>query len=126
MTTTKVLILIAIAATLSACGDFEWFPKVVDTTPPTVSAFIAGKPIFNNGTTHVALPSSVTFTTTEPATIYYTTSGLEPTTASASVVTTANSAAGPSISVTDTILKFFGIDSLSNASAIQTGRIKTL
>lgn len=125
MTTTKVLILIAIAATLSACGDFEWFPKVVDTTPPTVSAFIAGKPIFNNGTTHVtAFPASVTFNTTEPATIYYTTSGLEPTTASASVVTTANTAAGPSI-IARTVLKFFGIDSLSNSSAIQTGTINS-
>lgn len=116
-----------IAATVSACGsNFEWFPKVSDTTGPTVTATVGGIAFANNSSTHVpSLPASVTFFTTEAATIYYTTNGDTPTTSSTAVVTSANTAAGPSISITNTILKFFGIDSLSNASAIQSGTIKS-
>lgn len=126
MKTTKVLTLIAMAATVAACGSFEWFPPVADTTPPTVSASISGNSIFNNRTTHVsALPATVTFfSANEPATIYYTTNGTAPTTSSSSVVIPSTTGvAGPSISVTNTILKFFGIDKSSNSSAIQTGTI---
>lgn len=127
MKTIKILFIMIIAAAVSACGsNFEWFPKVTDTTGPTVTATVGGKTFTNNSTTHVtALPASVTFFTTEAATIYYTTNGNTPTTSSTAVVTTANTAAGPSISVTDTVLKFFGIDSSSNASAIQSGTIKS-
>lgn len=127
----KMIPLMALAATISACGsDFEWFPKVDDTFAPTVSASIAGKSIFNNGTTHVStLPQTVTFSANEPATIYYTTNNSEPTTASASVdIATGNSSAtGPTISITSTVLKFFGIDKATtpNQSATVTNMIKS-
>jgi len=128
MKTIKILILMVIAATVSACGsNFEWFPKVADTTPPTVSASIAGNAIFNNNSTHVtALPATVTFFASETATVYYTTNNSDPTVSSPSVtISTSSGATGPSITVTNTILKFFGIDQLSNKSAIQTGTIKS-
>jgi hypothetical protein len=128
MEKTKILVLIAIAATLSSCGsNFEWFPKTSDTTAPIVSASIAGNTIFNNRTTHVtSLPAIVTFSANEAATIYYTTNGDAPTTSSNSVsVTSSAGATGPAISLTNTILKFFGIDKSSNSSAIQTGTIKS-
>jgi len=134
MKTIKVLTIFAAAATLSACGNFEWFPPFADTTPPTVTATIASASapsasttIFNNRTTHVpSLPATVTFSADEAATIYYTTDGTSPTTASAKVtVSNSTGVTGPSITLTNTILKFFGIDDFSNSAAIQTGTIKS-
>ena len=126
MNKARFLTLTAIAVTLSACGsNFEWFPSVTDSTPPTVTASIAGNAIFNNKTTHVtALPATVTFYANEAATIYYTTNGNAPDTSSASVnISDSSGATGPSITLTNTILKFFGRDKSSNSSAIQTGTI---
>lgn len=125
----KIIPAVAVALALPACGsNFEWFPKVEDSTPPTVSATISGQSLFNNHTTHVSnLPATVTFSATEAATIYYTTNGSEPTTSSASVDLVSISATGPSITLTDTILKFFGIDKSAkkNQSATVTSTIKT-
>lgn len=133
MKTVKTLIFLSTAAALSACGsNFEWFPKVADTTPPTVTATVASSSspnastaLFNNRTTHLpSFPATVTFSTDEAATIYYTTNGSTPTTASSSVkASTSASVTGPSITVTNTVLKFFGIDTLSNKSSIQTSTI---
>ncbi|NJD90250.1 MAG: hypothetical protein FIA91_01830 [Geobacter sp.] len=121
-------LLILTAATLAACGsNFEWFPKVEDTAAPVITATISGKTIFNNSTTHVStLPANVTFSATEAATIYYTTNGTDPTTASASIAYPAQ-VTGPSITLTDTILKFFGIDKSAskNSSTISSGTIKS-
>lgn len=119
-------LLILAAATISACGsNFEWFPKVPDTTPPVITATIRDKTIFNNSTTHLStLPSTVTFSATEAATIFYTTNGSDPTTASASI-NYPSQANGPSITITDTILKFFGMDKSSNSSTIVSGIIKS-
>lgn len=113
---------ILLAVTLSACGNnIEWFPSYVDTTGPSITVSIEKATSFHNSTTHVSsLPATVTFLADEAATIYYTTNGADPTTASTSVAASANtSTAGPSISITNTLLKFFGVDSLSNASTIQ-------
>jgi hypothetical protein len=130
MKTAKTILSVAALLGLTACGsNFEWFPSVPDTTAPTVSAQIAGSTIFNNSSTHVSsLPANVIFFANEAATIYYTTNGSEPTTASASVgISSSSGATGPSISVTNTILKFFGIDQSANKnqSATQTGTIKS-
>lgn len=127
MKTTTILACIILAATLSGCGNFEWFPDYLDTTIPTVTATIAGNQIFANRTTHVAvLPSSVTFFASEPATIFYTTNGNTPDTSSPSVgISTGSGATGPSITITNTILKFFGRDESLNSSAVQTSAIKS-
>jgi len=114
--------LLLAAAALSACGGstFELFPDYKDTSGPTVTASIAGTTSFRNNTTHVStLPAAVTFTADEAATIYYTTNGSDPTVASSSITASANTpTSGPSITITSTILKFFGVDSLANASSI--------
>ena len=128
MNIVKALLIFTAPLAIAACGNFEWFPSVIDTTPPNVTATIAGNSIFNNHTTHVTtgLPATVTFFVDEPATIFYTTNNDAPTTSSPSVVIpSAGSAAGPVISVSSTILKFFGIDSSANknSSAIQTSTI---
>lgn len=128
----KLLAIFAIAGTISACGDdFEWFPSDNDKTAPVISATVAGQPLFNNQTTHVSSLASATvaFQSNEVALIYYTTNGTDPTTTSAVVDITAPATnfTGPSITATDTILKFFGIDKSinKNPSAIITSIIKS-
>jgi hypothetical protein len=122
--------MIILAAALAACGgDFEWFPKVTDTTPPVIIATISSSTFQNasSSTVHTsALPASVTFSANEPATIYYTTNNSEPTTASASVEFSSAPVSGPSISVTNTVLKFFGIDKSENKNTSATKTITIL
>jgi len=119
LSTTAVLLA---AAALSACGGstLEFFPDYSDTSAPTVTASISGTTSFRNNTTHVAaFPVTVTFLSDEAATIYYTTNGADPTVASSSFVASANTPiSGPSITI-NTILKFFGVDTLANAAAIK-------
>lgn len=128
MNLAKLIAIPAVYLTLAACGsDFEWFPKTDDTTAPVVTASVSGNKLFDNRTTHFSSPPSVIFTANEPATVYYTTSG-EPTTSSPSVeITSGSGVAGPTITVTDTILKFFGIDKApkKNRSATQTHYFKS-
>lgn len=120
------VLLILAAAALAGCGNFEWFPNDV---PPNVSASIGGKTIFNNSSTHVTtLPSTVTFYSINlPATIYYTTNGTTPSSASPSVsnVSTGGTS-GPSISTSGTNLQFFGVSiSSQRASSIINAIIKS-
>lgn len=124
MKTVKVILFFAALLAIAACGNLEWFPKVTDTTPPTISAAINGVPIFNNRTTHITTAAYVTFSANEAATIYYTTNNIDPTNTSASVVVPPNNGVnGPWISAATTILKYFGVDASSNSSSIQTHTI---
>ncbi len=82
---------------------------VADTTAPTTTASPAGGVGFD-------LPETVTLTADEPSTIYYTTDGTTPTTASAS---------GPSpLAVTGITavqpLQFFAVDAADNAEAVKS------
>src|SRR3972149_985861 len=79
---------------------------ILDTTPPrtTASPAAGGFPG----------PLTVTLTTDEPATIYYTTDGSAPSTAS--------SVYSAPISITEnTTLKYFAVDSLGNQESVKTG-----
>lgn len=76
----------------------------IDTTAPTTTANIAGG--------RYNTPQSVSLSTNEPATIYYTTDGTTPTTSSATY--------SGEISVSDTVLKFFAVDSLGNTETVKT------
>lgn len=121
--------LIIMAAALAACGgtDFEWFPPVTDTSPPIITATISNVTFQNNSTAATvhtsALPATVTFSADEPATIYYTTNGNDPSTTSPSIEYSSSPVAGPGISVTKTILKFFGIDKATNLNKSATRTI---
>ena len=132
MNIARAILILAAPLIITACGsvdNIEWFPSESDTTAPTVSASIAGNAVFNNHTTHVAtLPANVIFTATEATTVYYTTNGNTPDTSSLFVnISSSSGVTGPSISVTNTILKFFGVDHSDNKnqSSIQTGTIKS-
>ena len=74
---------------------------IIDTTPPTASASPAG------GTYNASSP--VTLTASEPATIYYTTNGVDPTDQSAVYTAPINVTA-------NTTLKFMAVDQAGNQS----------
>jgi chitobiase/beta-hexosaminidase-like protein len=120
---------IMMTTALAACGgtDFEWFPRVVDTTPPVVLATISNTTFQNNSsaaTVHASpLPATVTFSVNEPATIYYTTNGTDPSTTSPSLEFSSTPVQGPEIPVTRTILKFFGIDKSTSQNKSTTKTI---
>lgn len=96
-------------------GTFEFAGQCVaydpnDTTAPTTTADPAG------GTVREA-PASVTLTSNEPALIFYTTDGSEPTRDSASVGPSPVAVSG----IADgTELKFFGVDAAGNEEPVQT------
>ena len=71
-----------------------------DITPPTVLATPPGYPITSPGTFKSAVfPLNVTFTASEPSTIYYTTNGSDPTESSASRSVSSNWGSTSSIPV---------------------------
>lgn len=130
MNIARAILIFSAPLIITACGsNIDWFPSLTDTTAPTVSASIAGNAVFNNHTTHVTtLPANVIFIATEATTVYYTTNGNNPDTSSLFVnISSSSGVTGPSISVTNTILKFFGVDHSDNKnqSSIQTGTIKS-
>jgi hypothetical protein len=104
--------LIILAATISACGtDFEWFPKVIDSTPPVIS--VSG-PTFTNSTGHIRLLSVVSLSADEPATIYYTTNSTAADTAFTPIDFESSPVVVFTITTANTILRFFGIDKSPN------------
>lgn len=96
-----------------------------DTTPPAVAAKVSGQTLFNNSSViATSNPVTVNFIASEPVTVYYTTNNSEPTTSSASVpVGSTLQADGPTISLTNTILWYFGIDLANNSSTKIKGTI---
>jgi hypothetical protein len=114
--------LIIVAAALAACGgtDFEWFPKVQDTTPPVVT--VSG-PVFTNSTGHAALSSTVSFSANEPATIYYTTNSAAADTAFIPIGFSSSPVVGFTLSAANTVLRFFGIDKSPNLNRSETTTI---
>lgn len=93
----------------TAAGVWQVAPTAVSWTveqaAPTTTASPAG------GT--YAAPQTVTLTADETATIYYTTTGLAPTTSSAKYT-------GPITVAPTKLLKFFAVDQAGNAEAVKT------
>ncbi len=91
----------------------EPFTVIADLTAPVVTANPAGG-LFSGSI-------GVYLTANEPATIYYTTNGADPTTSSPSFIdNVGNVPKGPIVISTSTILKYFARDLSGNSSAIQT------
>lgn len=103
---------------LASCGgNFEWFPEAgTATTVPASTDNTAPVTTANPGGKTFSSSFAVSLTADEPATIYYTTSGVDPTTSSAHGV---NTVPNIPISIT-TILKFFAVDSSGNKETIKT------
>ncbi|MSM40744.1 MAG: hypothetical protein GJT30_14100 [Geobacter sp.] len=102
----------AVSAFLYTGANAAWLDQIgfeagtsIDITPPVTTATPAGGP-YNAS-------QSVTLTTNEPATIYYTTDGTTPTTASSQYGT-------PITISTPTTLKFFAVDGAGNIEAVKS------
>lgn len=121
----KIIPVLAIAITVTACGgsNFEWFPSVPDTTAPVVTAKAksAGVLFKNTSTTTIPLPDTVVFQANEPTTIYFTTSGEDPVvpTSEHRTISGVNGGSidGPVIEEDNTILKILGVDKGGNTTA---------
>jgi len=121
----KAAVILISMSLFAGCGsDFEWLPEAstasTSATPPatTVTAADNTAPVTtaDPGSKTFSSSFTVTLTANEPATIYYTTSGVDPTTGSAHG---ANTVPNIPISVS-TILKFFAVDSSGNQETIKT------
>jgi hypothetical protein len=121
----KAALLSFVLLLFAGCGNnFEWLPDA-GSSASTSSASSATTPAADTtAPVTTANPSSKTFsssftvalTANEPATIYYTTNGVDPTTTSVNGTNTV-----PNIPIsTTTTLKFFAVDSSGNKEAIKT------
>lgn len=70
----------------------------------------------------VTLPATVVFTANMPATIYYTTSGGDPTTSTtyATITSAKGTAAGPTLDTTDYMLLITGVDAGGSLTPLMT------
>jgi uncharacterized membrane protein len=108
----RIIIASFLLLTLAAGKNLEWVPpaEASDTTP-VINALVDGKVLVPDDSNPVNLPALIIFTSEEPAVIYYTTNGADPTTETptfSTIATVGGAAAGPTISSTDTILKTLG------------------
>jgi len=94
----------------------DFFPPNVTITPAYTSINATNYTYTNT------LPLNVSFSSDEPATIYYTTNGTQPTTSSpfVSVNTPYGTSVPVSISQNLTTIRFFGVDSSNNSSPVQS------
>jgi len=93
-----------------------------ETASPVITAKINGVALEIAAPNHVTLPATIVFTANKPVTIYYTTSGGDPTTsATFTTITSANSTAtGPTIDTADYMLLTVGRDETGSLTALMT------
>jgi hypothetical protein len=94
-----------------------------DNTPPEIKVRAGDKELDTASANGVTLPANIVFSANEPATIYYTTNGTDPTTATstyAKIGTAGDSADGPTISGIDSVLVTLGEDTAGNLSPVQS------
>jgi hypothetical protein len=131
-----IILLAALICTIAACGsNFEWFPDPADNIRPTITATVDSAVFGNNSSSTIrtatvsSFPVTVDFSANEPAVVYYTLDGSDPTTAAArvNIDVEGDLVAGPVITDNNTTLKFFGVDKSreKNRSVIQRILIKS-
>lgn len=113
MTIQRIIVVSLLLLTFAAFGkNPEWITSAeASDTPPAINAVVDGKILVTDDSNPVTLPATIIFTSDEPAVIYYTTNGADPTTETptfATIATANGAAAGPTISSTDAILKTLG------------------
>ena len=93
-----------------------------ETASPVITAKIKGAALEVAAPNHVTLPASIVFSADKPVTIYYTTSGGDPTTSTTyATISSANgTAAGPTIDTADYMLLVLGIDATGSLTPLMT------
>lgn len=110
----RIIVAMVLLLTLAAYGkNLDWVSpaEAGDTAPPVINALVGGTALDTTAPNRVALPATIIFASDEPAIIYYTTNGADPTsetTTFSTIATTGGAASGPTISSSDTILKTLG------------------
>jgi chitobiase/beta-hexosaminidase-like protein len=110
-----------VSATFTVNTGTSCSTSSTDTTSPTVTATPPGSVLAFGTYSAATLPISISFSANEAAIIFYTTNNSDPTASSSSfTITAANGTAGPlDITLSGTIVKFFGRDSAGNSSLLQ-------
>jgi len=109
-----------IAGAYSAAGQQD-FTVVNDFMPPTVYATPPGYEVFGSTFKSAVFPLNVTFTASEPATVYYTLDNSFPNDSSPSLSVFTNWGSTPSIPVDENqTLQFFAKDTAGNFSPVQS------
>jgi len=106
------------------CSDFgeAASPPETGSATPVITAKVNGIPLEIAAPNHVTLPATIVFTADKPVTIYYSTSGGDPTTsATYAIISSANgTAAGPTIDTTDYMLLTLGVDAGGSLTPLMT------
>ncbi len=122
----KIIVAVILLITLAVYSNrFTWFSpaEASDTAPLEIKARAGGIALVSGAANQVTLPANITFTANEPATIYYTTNGTDPTTATptfSKIVTSGYAATGPTINGIDSILVTLGEDAAGNLTSVKS------
>jgi hypothetical protein len=89
---------------------------------PVITAKVNGVALEIAAPNHITLPARIVFTADKPVTIYYATSGGDPTSSSTyAIISSVNGkTAGPTIDTTDYMLLIQGIDAAGSLTPLMT------
>ena len=116
-----MILLIALAAYSTNFACFS-SAEAADAVPPVIRAEVDGTVLDTTSSNRVTLPATIIFTSDEPAIIYYTTNGTEPTTETttfSTIATVGGAAAGPTVTSADTIITTLGEIKTSVLTSVQ-------
>jgi hypothetical protein len=122
MSKTIAALLIILMLVIFSSGFDHSSSAETDTASPVITAKINGAALEIAAPNHVTLPAKILFTADKPVTIYYTTSGGDPTTSSTyTTISSANStAAGPTLDTADYMLLTIGMDAAGSLTPLMT------
>lgn len=97
-------------------------PAETGTASPVITAKMKGIPLEIAAPNHVNLPATIIFSADKPVTIYYSTSGGDPTTSvTFATISSANgTATGPTIDTTEYMLLTQGVDAAGSLTPLMT------
>ena len=122
----RIIIATVLFLALATCIKvFGWVPptEAAETTLPVINAEVNGTVLVTSTSNHVILPATITFTADKPVTIYYTTNGTDPTTATTTlsrIEADSGTATGPTINSIDSVLMTIGEDRDGNLTSVQS------
>lgn len=125
MNISRIMVVMVLLITCAVCSNKSgWFPaaEAADGASLEIKALVDGSVLAAGSSNQVALPAAVIFISNDPATIYYTTNGTDPTTetTTSSKIAAAGAVSGPTITSADSILVILGEDAAGNLTSVQS------